>query len=201
MPTAPNSTRTLIAGRRIRWDEARAACAYADGLWVRETLADALRAAAQQTPERVLIVDGEVRIDCRRLLSEAGALAQALLARAPAGSVVSFMLPNWHEAGVIYLAATLAGMVANPILPSLRERETQFILHDVGSRFIFIPSQFRNHDYAAMLSRVVTQLEAPPAVVVVRGDAGPHIDYESLLRTPGAAQAWPEQQADAVRMV
>ncbi len=31
--------------------------------------------------------------------------------RAPSGSVVSFMLPNWHEAAVIYMAATLAGMV------------------------------------------------------------------------------------------
>ena len=48
----------------------------------------------------------------------------------PAGSVVSFMLPNWHEAAVIYLAATLAGMVVNPILPSLRDHELQFILDD-----------------------------------------------------------------------
>ena len=56
------------------------------------------------------------------------ALAHAMLDRAPTGSVVSFMLPNWHEAAVIYLAATLAGMVVNPILPSLRDRELQFIL-------------------------------------------------------------------------
>ena len=46
----------------------------------------------------------------------------------PTGSVVSFMLPNWHEAAVMYLAATLAGMVVNPILPSLRDRELRFIL-------------------------------------------------------------------------
>ena len=38
-------------------------------------------------------------------------MAQAMLTRAPAGSVVSFMLPNWHEAAVLYLAATLAGML------------------------------------------------------------------------------------------
>ena len=76
------------------------------------------------------------------------------MARMPAGSVVSFMLPNWHEAAVIYLGATLAGMVVNPILPSLRDRELQFILSDADSRAIFIPSTFGNHDYAAMLDRV-----------------------------------------------
>ena len=72
----------------------------------------------------------------------------------PAGSVVSFMLPNWHEAAVIYLGATLAGMVVNPILPSLRDRELAFILSDADSRAIFVPSTFGNHDYAAMLDRV-----------------------------------------------
>ena len=72
----------------------------------------------------------------------------------PTGSVVSFMLPNWHEAAVVYLAATLAGMAVNPILPSLRDRELLFILDDVGSRMIFVPNEFRQHDYLAMLDRV-----------------------------------------------
>ena len=79
-------------------------------------------------------------------------MAQALLSRMPAGSVVSFMLPNWYEAAVIYLAATLAGMAVNPILPSLRDRELQFILDDVDSRMIFVPSRTTgSHDYVAML--------------------------------------------------
>ncbi len=52
------------------------------------------------------------------------------------------MLPNWHEAAVIYLAATLAGMVANPILPSMRDRELRFILEDADSRMVFVPSDF-----------------------------------------------------------
>ena len=101
--------RRLIGGRSIRWDDARAASAYARGLWSRHTLADALYAAAEQTPQRVLLVDGSSRLDCKSLHSQAMALAHAMLARAPAGSVVSFMLPNWHEAAVLYLAATAGG--------------------------------------------------------------------------------------------
>ncbi|BBZ11279.1 AMP-binding protein [Mycobacterium branderi] len=153
---------------RHRWD---AGDAYARGWWVHSTLADALAEAAQRTPRRVVLVDGEHRLDCQRLYEQATALARYLVTRMPEGSVVSFMLPNWYEAAIIYLAATLAGMVVNPILPSLRDRELRFILKDAGSRIVFVPSVFGKHDYAAMLERVAAQLTSPPEIVVVRGDA------------------------------
>src|SRR5512132_1259645 len=110
------------------------------------TLADSLIEAARLTPQRVAVVDGDVRLTCQSLHTQAEGLAQALLSRMPTGSVVSFMLPNWYEAAVVYLGATLAGMAVNPILPSLRERELLFILDDVDSRMIFVPSEFRQHD-------------------------------------------------------
>jgi acyl-CoA synthetase (AMP-forming)/AMP-acid ligase II len=190
-----------IAGRRVRWDEQRAGYAYTHGLWVRETLADALWRAVKETPDRVLVVDGDYRLDCRTLYARATVLAQAMLARAPAGSVVSFMLPNWHEAAVIYLAATLAGMVANPILPSLRDHELSFILKDVDTRLIFAPSVFRQYDYAAMLSRVTAQLESPPHVIILRGEAGPHTPYEALMEQRNVGRPFPAVDPDAVRMV
>lgn len=158
----------LIGRRRHRWDTGDA---YARGWWVRTTLADALAEAAEQTPRRVAVVDGDHRLDCQSLYEQAAALARYMLARMPAGSVVSFMLPNWHEATIIYLAATLAGMVVNPILPSLRDRELRFILEDADSRMVFVPTVFGHHDYTAMLDRVTAQLASPPEVVVVRGDA------------------------------
>lgn len=190
-----------LSARAIRERRERAALAYTRGWWVRETLADSLRAAAEQTPQRVLIVDGERRIEAQTLRVEATALAQAMLARAPAGSAVSFMLPNWHEAAVIYLAATLAGMVVNPILPSLRDRELQFILSDVQARLVFVPAAFRQQDYAAMMSRVIARLPVPPEVVVLRGDAGPHIPYGALLQQNAHAKEFPTLDPDAVRMV
>lgn len=134
------------------------------------TLADALADAARDTPHRVLLIDGDIRLTCEQLHSRATGLAYHMAHRLPVGSVVSFMLPNWHEAAVIYLAATLAGMVVNPILPSLRDRELRFLLNDADSRMIFIPRQFGGHDYAAMLTRVSAELTSPPDIVVVRGD-------------------------------
>ena len=171
MPADLDNGRKLIGGRSIRWDKERAASAYARGLWSRETLAEALHAAAEQTPQRVLLVDGNVRLDCQTLHRQATGARAGNAARAPAGSVVSFMLPNWHEAAVLYLAATLAGMVVNPILPSLRDRELTFILKDIQTRLIFVPSALRQQDYAGMLSRVVGPLDDPPEVIVMRGEA------------------------------
>ena len=201
MSSDSNNSRRLIDGRWVRWNDARAADAYARNLWIRETLADTLRKAAQQTPQRVLLVDGSARIDCQTLHTQAMKLAQAMLARAPAGSVVSFMLPNWHEAAVIYLAATLCGMVVNPILPSLRDRELLFILKDVQTRMMFVPSTLRQLDYAAMLSRVTKQLETPPEVIVLRGEAGDHTSWNSLFEYTAASKELPTPNADAVRMV
>jgi acyl-CoA synthetase (AMP-forming)/AMP-acid ligase II len=201
MPDDSDNGRRLIGGRSIRWDDERAASAYARGVWSRETLADALHAAAEETPQRVLLVDGTSRLDCKTLRAQATRLAQAMLARAPAGSAVSFMLPNWHEAAVLYLAATLAGMVVNPILPSLRDRELAFILKDIQTRLIFVPSALRQQDYAAMLSRVVSLLDAPPEVVVVRGEARGHTPWDALFEDARAPRELPALEADAVRMV
>lgn len=194
--------RRLIGGRWVRWDDERAADAYARGWWVPGTLADALREAARRTPRRVALVDGDRRVDCQTLCRQATALAHALHARIPPGSVVSFTLPNWHEAAVIYLATTLAGMVANPILPSMRDRELRFILEDADSRIVFAPSRFGRHDHAAMLTRVTAQLESPPDVVVVRGDPGAgQIPFASLLAEPTAPRQLPTLNPDAVRMI
>jgi cyclohexanecarboxylate-CoA ligase len=188
-----------------RPDTVRAAQAYQRGLWVDTTLADSLRAAAESAPRRTMLVDRDTRLDCATLSAQATGLANALMGRMPTGSTVSFMLPNWHEAAVIYLAATLAGMVVNPILPSLRDHDLRFILEDVEAAMIFIPHSFGGHDYGAMLERVTAAMSPAPEVVVLRGSetrqAGPHTPYRSLLgHEPGNAKL-PVLDPDAVRMV
>jgi cyclohexanecarboxylate-CoA ligase len=200
-PTDLNNGRKSIGGRWVRWDDQRAADAYARGLWIRGTLAGSLLEAARRTPDRVVLIDGDRRLNCATLHAEALTLAQALMTRMPAGSVMSFMLPNWHEAAVIYQAATLAGMVVNPILASLRDRELLFILEDVHSRVIFVPSTFGKHDYASMLSRVTAQMDSPPEVVVLRDAQTHHTLYASLLGRPQSESEFPSVDPDAVRMI
>ena len=182
-------------------DAAHAAEAYRRGLWVHTTLADALHTAAAKTPRRIALVDGSFRLDCATLHRQASALAAALSARMPTGSVVSFMLPNWHESAVIYLAATLAGMVVNPILPSLRDRDLRYILEDAGTAAVFIPQLHGGHDYTAMLGRVTAAMDRAPEVVVLRGEAGTHTPYAALLEPPRQDAALPALDPDDVRMI
>ncbi len=200
MQTAVNQLRREIAGRSVRWDEARAAAAYDSGLWVRETLAEVLVREARENPGRVLVVEGSVRLTAGELHRQADALARVMASRHPVGSVVSFMLPNWSEAAVIYMAATLAGMIAHPVLPSLREHDLRFMLQDVGCRMIFIPAEFRGYSYVDMLQTVVSELPEPPDVVALRGDAGPHESYAELLDADVTCELR-APEADAVRMI
>lgn len=196
------TTRRQSGAFSIRHDAGLADRAYSAGLWSTETLADALTRAAAETPERVLLVDGDTALTAATLHASATRLARAMQARMAQGSVVSFMLPNWHEAAVIYLAATMAGMVANPILPSLRDHDLRFILADCGARMIFIPDQFRRFDYAAMLGRVTGAMDHPLEVVVVRGEAGGFTGYAALLDgAPDGYAQLPAINADDVRMV
>src|SRR5246500_4075452 len=193
--------RPIAVISRPHHDMARAAEAYRRGLWVHTTLADSLLAAAETSPHRTVLVDADTRLDCAMLCTQAVGLATARVARMPTASVVSFMLPNWHEAAVIYLAATLAGMVVNPILPSLRDRDLRFILEDVETAMIFVPHRFGGHDYAAMLERVTGAMRSAPEVVVLRGEAGSHTPYPMLLGHQPDTAKLPALDPDAVRMV
>src|SRR6516165_9116661 len=186
---------------RARHDAPRAAQAYRHGLWVHTTLADSLRWAAGVAPQRTVLVDHDIRLDCATLYTQATGLANALMERMPTGSTVSFMLPNWHEAAVIYLAATLAGMVVNPILPSLRDHDLRFILEDVETAIVFVPNQFGGHDYVAMLERVTAAMSPAPEIVVVRGDPGSHTPYPALVGLEPDTSRLPTLDPDAVRMV
>lgn len=189
------------AGRfSVRDDRVLAASARTAGHWADVTLADALADAVAADCQRVLLVDGDVRLTAGALSQQAQALAGAMQARMEPGSTVSFMLPNWHEAAVIYLAATLAGMVANPVLPSLREHDLRFILPDAGTRMIFVPEEFRGFECAKMVRSVIAEMDNPPELVVVRGDAEGASTFGELVGggTPFKPAAL---DADAVRMV
>ena len=167
----------------VRHDEAGARIAYQNGLWVETTLADALTEAAIATPDRILLIDGEFKLTAKMLHDQAIALAAKLQSQMARGSVVSFILPNWHEAAVIYMATTISGMVVNPILPSLRDHDLRFILADADTRMVFAPEQFRGFNYAEMLHRVCREMRNPPQVVIVRSEARANLSFECLGET------------------
>ncbi|MFU8762963.1 MAG: AMP-binding protein [Haliea sp.] len=150
-----------------------------------KVLADYALEKAQQQPDQVAVfleqgppvTFGSIVEEGRRL---AAGLQQLGLGQ---GDVLSFQLPNWREAVAIDIAASLLGLVINPVIPIYRDRELAFILQDTGARVMFIPESFRNFDYVAMLADLRPELPALEHLVVVRGSDGHRdcLDYRNLL--------------------
>ena len=161
----------------------------ADGWWTDETVVDRARALACEAPDQVLIVDGPHHLTAGKALESATVLAQTLRARGfVPGDVISVMLPNWHEAALIYLAAAMAGLVTHPVCIAEDEERLCVMLSETGSRAIFIPELWGTIDYPALLADISARHGPSPEVVVVRGGSSATEEtsrFESLLAAHG----------------
>lgn len=200
--TASEVERRVVDGWSVRHDARRAEHARKGGWWLDTTIGEAAAQLAAEEPARVLLIDGEVRLTAADVYASASRLADALRQRGIGkGDVVSFMLPNWHEACVVYLATALVGAVSHPLVTNFRSAELLFMLADCKSRAIFVPASFRGTDYGKMMSDVCGQMASPPVVVVLRGPAGPHLGYDALLAEGGDDAGFDPVDPDAVRMI
>jgi acyl-CoA synthetase (AMP-forming)/AMP-acid ligase II len=191
------------SGFRVRWSDETAARYRAAGYWQDKTLVDVARAATQEDPERVLLIEGSERLTRLRAWDEASRLAAFFLSQGlRPGEVISFQLPNWLETAVIALAARMTGLIVNPIPPIYRESELSYILKDCGSRLIFVPEVFRKHDHVAMLAKIRAQLPELREVVVMRGSAPAAVRWQdALASSPAQMTQLPAVEASSVMMV
>jgi len=194
--------RTMPGGWSIRWNGQFAKRCRESGAWLDTTLATLTEALAAREPDRVLIIEQEREYTASMLFDEARRLASALIRRGlKPGDVISYQIPNWYEGCVINIAAALAGLAVNPLVPIYRDAEVRFMLQDVGSRMVFVPERFRNHDYADMYRRINASLAAPVAIIVLRGDGGGDTAYADLVSDGSADDILPEVDPDSVYVV
>ncbi len=148
-------------------------------------LADvALEKAARQPDDIAIFLEQDPPITFGSIVAEATRLAGSLREMGlQRGDAISFQLPNWREAVAVDIAASLLGLIVNPIIPIYRDRELAFILQDVSARAIIIPEQFRGFDYVAMIKELQPTLPALEHIIVVRGSKlhGGTADYNTLL--------------------
>jgi cyclohexanecarboxylate-CoA ligase len=171
----------IPAGRR---DRARRA-----GHW-QDRLVDAYVAAAAATrPEAVAVVDGVAALTYENLERSVRAAAASLAALGVGrGEVVSWQLPNWHEAVILHHAVLRLGAVSNPIVPIYRHREVGYILRQAESRVVVVPGDFRGFDYPAMVADLRPGLPSLRHVVTVRPAGQAALRFDELLQgDPGFA--------------
>jgi cyclohexanecarboxylate-CoA ligase len=174
----------------------------ASGEWTNLTIAALARGMFRSNPERVLVVEGDVKFTVGQIWEQSNALAAAMIQRGLGpGDVVAMQLPNWAETMAIYLAASLTGIVLIPVLPILRESEVRFMLRDSGCRLLFVSGIFRNFDYVEMIESVAGELPDLETVVVLRSDPGNFIAWSDFIMAEQAQLRLPEVSADSVKIV
>ena len=177
--------------------------AYAQGdVWSDKTIGDRARIWAEQLPDEVIFLNDPTKPTYASLLADSEALARGLYDLGlKQGDVISFQVPNWVEAAVINLAASLGGFVINPIVPIYRDAEVLQMLGDSGSRAFFVAETFRNHDYAAMVDRIRPQLPELLHVVYVRtAERAPNL-ADLIEHGQGLGLALPQVDPNAVKLL
>ena len=177
--------------------------AYAQGdVWSDKTIGDRARIWAEQLPDEVIFLNDPTKPTYASLLADSEALARGLYDLGlKQGDVISFQVPNWVEAAVINLAASLGGFVINPIVPIYRDAEVVQMLGDSGSRAFFVAETFRNHDYAAMVDRIRPQLPELLHVVYVRtAERAPNL-ADLIEHGQGISLALPQVDPNAVKLL
>ncbi|MCZ6837655.1 MAG: AMP-binding protein [Alphaproteobacteria bacterium] len=190
-----------VSGWQTRLSDALIAENTQSGIWRNKTLADLLDEQLARDPDRVLIIQGDSQMSARDINIQARALASALQQRGlVAGDVISCQLPNWPEAVVVDVAAAMLGLVCNPIIPIYRDAEVAYILKDAGTKVFFIPTEFRNFDYVAMVERHRGELPDLAHVATVRGTAPGCIAFDELLGD-GVVFERPAVDPNAVKLI
>lgn len=146
------------------------------------TLGRLARLRAEKFPDVTAVAGDGIRLTYAAIWRDAQALASSLhglgLRR---GGVLSFQLPNWPETAVLNVAASLLGLVCNPIVPIYRDAELAAILHDGGSSCFVTPGVWRGYDYAAAAARMRAKVPGLRHLVTMRENVARHLAFEDLM--------------------
>ncbi|HEX8058098.1 MAG TPA: long-chain-fatty-acid--CoA ligase [Novosphingobium sp.] len=90
-----------------------------------------------------------------------------------AGDRIAYLGKNTDTYYEILLAAATAGVAMVPVNWRLAEPEVSWILKDAGCKVVFVTTEF-----AGTLKRIVSALDARPAVIVIDGDSSDADAYQ-----------------------
>ncbi|WP_374302408.1 (2,3-dihydroxybenzoyl)adenylate synthase [Paracoccus sp. (in: a-proteobacteria)] len=177
------------------WPDDLAARYREKGYWRGETFGDVLRARAADHPDRLAVVDDRNRWTYADLLARATSAAGGYLSLGlKPGDRVIVQVPNIAHFFPAVFGLFLAGLVPVYALPAHRQTELIHFAKRSGARAMVIADRHEGFDYRP-LARLV-QAEVPDiAHIVVIGDAGDHVAFDSLRAGPALPQVDPSAVA------
>lgn len=141
-------------------------CTNDDGFVREDTVGSLLRAAAEQAPSTVALVEGVAEPADRRrwryadLLAESEQMARALLGRFAPGERIAVWANNIPEWVIVELAAALAGLTLVTVNPGLRKEELKHVLGQSRAAGIFLVRRHRNNLMLEVFASVWDDLPA-----------------------------------------
>jgi acyl-CoA synthetase (AMP-forming)/AMP-acid ligase II len=102
-----------------------------------------------------------------------------------AGTVVSWQLPSRFDTMVVTFALARLGVVQNPLIMMLRDKEVRFICKQAGTELLLVPREFRGFDHEALAKATIAQI--PGAELLVVDDGLPDGDPATLPPAPATS--------------
>jgi 2,3-dihydroxybenzoate-AMP ligase len=180
-------TVTPIAEGVVPWPEESARRYSEEGWWRGAALGAELLAAADEQPDSVALVDGDVRLTYRSLTARADALAGRLVddLGLQREDRIIVQLPNCWQFVVLTLACLRAGIVPVMALPAHRQHELGYLAEHSESAALAVPDTLRGFDHAAMAEELRTGSDTVEHVLVVGDAVRPgDVDLTALCAEP-----------------
>lgn len=169
------------AAHAVHWPTDVAESYYESGLWRGKNLFHFLAEAAKSHPDKIALVDGDVRLSYAELVDRAEAGARRFIEAgfSPDDRVI-IQLPNSWQFTVLTFALIRAGIVPVMTLPAHREMELTGIAEVAEARGIIVPASFRGFDHRALALSIK---DACPSVerIIVSDTAEGEQSLEQLL--------------------
>ena len=162
------------------------------GLW------DLVEQSARLRPDAVILADDHGRaLTAAQLRDAAEDAAAGLAERGVAfGDVVSWQLPTILEAAVLMAACARLGVVQNPIIALLREREVEFMVEQVDAAVLIVPERWKGYRHADIAEAFLARHPERRALVIDLDTVGtglrlPVGDRSELPPPPQVSDAGP----------
>ncbi|WP_028268260.1 MULTISPECIES: (2,3-dihydroxybenzoyl)adenylate synthase [Micrococcaceae] len=170
----------------IAWPADLAAEFRAKGYWEDRALGSYIVDTADRLPEKVAVVDGDLRLTYAELANRMDAAAERLLGLGlRPDDRIMVQLPNGWQFTVLTLACFRAGIIPVMALPAHRQYELSFLTELSEARAIAVPDVIKDFDHQELaegLAATIPSLE----FILVSGEANArNVRLEDIL-APGA---------------
>ncbi|MEQ4519248.1 AMP-binding protein [Pseudarthrobacter sp. B907] len=181
----------------VPWPAELAAEFRRKGYWEDRALGSYVLDTADRLPDKVALVEGDVRITYSALANRMDAAAERLLQLGlKADDRIMLQLPNGWQFTILTLACFRAGIIPVMALPAHRKYELSFLTELSESRAIAVPDVIKDFDHQALAEELASSIPSLE-LILVSGAANPlNIRLEEIL-APGTDASGARARLDA----